>query len=363
MLTARAEIDLDALQHNFAKIKQCCPKSRIIAVVKGNAYGHDAVLVAKTLSLADAFAVARIEEAVTLRQAGITHPIVLLEGCFSREDLALASHYQFQPVIHHAGQLADILTASLPQPLKVWLKIDTGMHRIGVFPEQVAHYVAQLSHSANVSGDVGFVSHFYRADEFSAPTTHEQLACFIKATAPYPGEKSLSNSAGALYWSDAHFDCVRPGIALYGISPRSDSTGTAEGLQPVMTLKSTLISVREHKAGESIGYGGNWIAERDTRIGVIAMGYGDGYPRTAPNGTPVLVNGRKVALAGRVSMDMMTVDLGPDSQDQAGDDVILWGKGLPAEEVARHIGTIAYELVIKITNRVQRQILSGKNKG
>lgn len=358
MLTARAEIDLNALQHNFVKMKQCCPKSKIIAVVKGNAYGHDAILVAKTLSGADAFAVARIEEAVALRQAGITRPIVLLEGCFCAEDLVIAAQYQFQPVIHHAGQLADILAATLPQPVRVWLKVDTGMHRLGVFPEQVAHYVAQLSHSANVSGDVGFVSHFYRADELSAPTTHEQLACFIQATAPHPGEKSLSNSAGVLYWSDAHFDWVRPGIALYGISPRGDSSGIAEGLQPVMTLKSTLISVREHKAGESIGYGGNWIADRDTRIGVIAMGYGDGYPRTAPNGTPVLVNGRKVALAGRVSMDMMTVDLGPESQDQAGDEVILWGKGLPAEEVARHIGTIAYELVIKITNRVHRQIIS-----
>ncbi len=357
MLTARIQINLKALQHNFEKIKKCSPKSKIIAVIKGNAYGHDAVLVAKTLQQADAFAVARIEEAVVLRQAGIERPIVLLEGCFCAKDLLIAAHYQFQPVIHHAGQLADILSASLPTPVKVWLKIDTGMHRIGIMPEQVAHYVTQLSNSANVSGHVGFVSHFYRADELSASTTHEQLACFIQATAPYPGEKSLSNSAGVLYWSDAHFDWVRPGIALYGISPRADSTGIAEGLQPVMTLKSTLISVREHKAGESIGYGGHWIADQDTRIGVIAMGYGDGYPRMAPAGTPVLVNGRKVALAGRVSMDMMTVDLGPESQDQVGDEVTLWGNGLPAEEVARHIGTIAYELVIKITNRVQRQII------
>lgn len=357
MLTARAEINLNALQHNFLTLKALSPKSRLIAVIKGNAYGHDASLVAHTLQQADAFAVARIEEAVALRQAGIPQPIVLLEGCFCLEDLYLAAQHQFQPVIHHAGQLADILSATLPNPIKVWLKIDTGMHRIGVFPEQVAHYVTQLSHSPNVRDEVGFVSHFYQADELNQPTTLEQLARFINATAPFPGEKSLSNSAGVLYWSDAHFDWVRPGIALYGISPRADSTGIAEGLQPVMTLKSTLISVREHKAGESIGYGGHWIAERDTRIGVIAMGYGDGYPRTAPAGTPVLVNGRKVPLVGRVSMDMMTVDLGPDSQDQVGDDVTLWGIGLPAEEVARHIGTIAYELVIKITGRVARHIL------
>lgn len=358
MLTAKAEIDLNALQHNFNVIKQLSPRSKIVAVVKGNAYGHCATTVAKTLSAADAFAVARIEEAVTLRQAGITHPIILLEGCFCAADLNTAAEFKFQPVIHHAGQLADILSTTLASPLKVWLKIDTGMHRIGIYPEQVAHYVSQLTSSKNVIGDVGFVSHFYQADELSSATTLEQLTRFSAATAPFPGEKSLSNSAGVLYWSDAHFDYVRPGIALYGISPRAESNGIDEGLLPVMTLKSQLIAVREHKAGETIGYGGHWVAERDTRIGVVAMGYGDGYPRMAPAGTPVLVNGRKVALVGRVSMDMMTVDLGPASHDQAGDEVTLWGHGLPAEEVARHIGTIAYELVIKITNRVQRQIIS-----
>lgn len=358
MFTAKAEINLNALVHNFNMMKACSPRSKIIAVVKGNAYGHDAAIVAKTLKQADAFAVARIEEAITLRQAGITQPIILLEGCFCREDLEIASRNQLQPVIHHAGQLADVISAPLLQPLRVWLKIDTGMHRIGVFPDQVAHYVAQLSHSQNVIGDVGFVSHFYQADELSQPTTLQQLETFIRATAGFPGEKSLSNSAGVLYWSDAHFDWIRPGIALYGISPRSDSTGIAEGLQPVMTLKSSLIAVRSHKAGESIGYSGHWVAEQDTRIGVVAMGYGDGYPRMAPTGTPVLVNGRKVPVVGRVSMDMMTVDLGSDSHDQVGDEVVLWGNGLPAEEVARHIGTIAYELVIKITGRVQREIIS-----
>jgi len=357
MLTAKAEIDLNALQHNFNVLKQRSPRSKVIAVVKGNAYGHDAAIVANTLSAADGFAVARIEEAVSLRKAGITHPVVLLEGCFCADDLHLAARYQFQPVIHHAGQLADLLAAKLSSPIKVWLKIDTGMHRIGIYPEQVAHYVTQLTHSTNVAGDVGFVSHFYQADELSSPTTLDQLTRFVQATAAFPGEKSLSNSAGVLYWSDAHFDCVRPGIALYGISPRAESNGVDEGLQPVMTLKSKLIAVRKQKAGETIGYGGHWKAERDTCIGVIAMGYGDGYPRMAPAGTPVLVNGRRVRIAGRVSMDMMTVDLGPDSTDQVGDDVTLWGNGLPAEEVARHIGTIAYELVIKITNRVERQFL------
>jgi alanine racemase len=363
MLTAKAEIDLNALQHNFNVIKQHSPRSKIVAVVKGNAYGHDAAKVATTLFNADAFAVARIEEAVSLRQAGITKPVILLEGCFCASDLQIAAKQQFQPVIHNAGQLADILSSSLAAPIKVWLKIDTGMHRIGIYPEQVAHYVNQLSHSANVAGDVGFVSHFYQADELSSPTTLTQLERFIQATSPYPGDKSLSNSAGVLYWSDAHFDWVRPGIALYGISPRAESNGVDEGLLPVMTLKSKLIAVRQQKTGEIVGYGGHWKAERDTCIGVVAMGYGDGYPRMAPAGTPILVNGRKAHIVGRVSMDMMTVDLGPDSQDQVGDEVTLWGTGLPAEEVARHIGTIAYELVIKMTNRVERQFLSTRHDG
>jgi Alanine racemase len=210
MLTAKAEIDLNALQHNFNVIKQLSPRSKIVAVVKGNAYGHCAITVAKTLSAADAFAVARIEEAVILRQSGITQPIILLEGCFCVDDLHTAAQFQFQPVVHHAGQLADIISITLASPLKVWLKIDTGMHRIGIYPEQVAHYVSQLTHSANVMGDVGFVSHFYQADELSSATTLEQLTRFVAATAPFPGEKSLSNSAGVLYWSDAHFDwCAR----------------------------------------------------------------------------------------------------------------------------------------------------------
>lgn len=358
MITARKEIDLNALRHNFATVKQHCPGNKMIAVVKGNAYGHDSVLVAQTLSGADAFAVARIEEALTLRQAGIHQPIVLLEGCFCMDDLVIAARENFYTLIQGPEQLQDFLHARLPKPLHVWLKIDTGMHRIGVFPEQVPAYVNAIESSENCLGHVGFVSHFYEADQLNATTTHHQLDCFINATSAYPGDKSLSNSAGSLYWRDAHFDWVRPGIALYGISPREDSCGEAENLRPVMTLKSKLIAIRDQKAGQSVGYGGIWTATQDTRMGVIAMGYGDGYPRLAPAGTPVLINGRKVPVAGRISMDMMTVDLGPDSQDHVGDDVTLWGKGLPAEEVARHIGTIAYELVIKLTPRVTSQIIS-----
>lgn len=358
MQTARIEIDLNALRHNYHQMKALAPRSKVVAVVKGNAYGHGSVVVAKALPEADAFAVARIEEAVELREAGITQPILLLEGCFCPEDLQAAARLSFHTVIHSAEQLHDLQTTTLSQPVSVWLKIDTGMHRIGVTPENVSEYVDALVQTNKIKGHVNFVSHFYMADELNCSITHQQLDRFIAATKAYPGDKSLSNSAGVLYWNDAHFDWVRPGIALYGISPRVDSHGAAEGLQPVMTLKTCLIAVREHKAGDTVGYGGHWTAEKDTNIGVIAMGYGDGYPRLAPNGTPVLVNGVKAPISGRVSMDMMTIDLGPDSTAKVGDEVVLWGKNLPAEEIANHIGTIAYELVIKITNRVKRIIIN-----
>ncbi len=199
------------------------------------------------------------------------------------------------------------------------------------------------------------MSHFGCADELDSNITPEQIERFMSLTAGCQGERSLAASAGLLAWPQSQLDWVRPGIIMYGVSPFNDKTAQELGYQPVMTLKSHLIAVREVKKGESVGYGGMWTSERDTKVGVIAVGYGDGYPRTAPNGTPVLVNGRKVPIAGRVSMDMLTVDLGPDATDKVSDEAILWGKELPAEEVASHIGTIAYELVTKLTSRVEME--------
>ena len=357
MLTAEAIMDLDALQHNYQFLQKKSPNAKVVAVVKANAYGHGAVKLASALPQADAFAVSRIGEAIELRLAGITQPILLLEGCFCPDELQRAAELEFHTIIHNQRQLEELELVSLSKPLQVWLKVDTGMHRLGLLPEQVDTYYQRIKASHNAKDEIGFASHFNCADELESDATREQIAVFEQATKSYAGPKSLSNSAGVLHWPDAHYDWMRPGIALYGIAPRVDSTGKAEGLSPVMTLKSKLISVRKHKQGDAVGYGKNWVASQDTCIGVVAMGYGDGYPRTAPSGTPVLVNGRRAVIVGNVSMDMITIDLGPNAQDQVGDPVIFWGEDLPVEEVALHVGTLAYELVIKLTQRVKKSYI------
>lgn len=354
MRTAFAAIDLNAIRHNFQTLKAKAPNSRLVAVIKANAYGHGALQVAKALPDADAFAVARIGEAVTLREGGVKQPILLLEGCFSPGELVCAAEHDFHTVVHNEEQITQLEQADLCRPLTVWIKVDTGMHRLGITPKLVEHSYKRLSECASVADPIGFVSHYSCADELDRETTQAQIDCFESAVSHYPGPKSLSNSAGVLHWPQGHYDWIRPGIALYGVAPRAESCGIEEGLKPVMTLQSTLIAVRSHKAGEPVGYGENWVAEQDTTIGVVAMGYGDGYPRMAPNGTPVIVNGRRVPLVGRVSMDMLTVDLGPNAKDQVGDPVELFGANLPVEEVSRHIGTLGYELVIKLTERVEK---------
>ncbi|WP_432455079.1 MULTISPECIES: alanine racemase [unclassified Agarivorans] len=352
MLTAEAVIDLQALQHNYQVLKRLCPKQQLVAVIKGDAYGHGSVNVAKALPSADMFAVARIEEALELRAAGIITPILLLEGCFCSEDLMLAAEHQFHTVIHSDFQLQQFTAAHLLRPLHVWVKLDTGMHRVGIERPQFNDFVQQLQGCVNLAGELGFISHLSCADDLDSATTRQQIALFEDLTKDYSGPKTLANSAGALYWPDAQYDYVRAGISLYGIAPNEQQIGQQHQLKPVMSLKSKLISVRHHRKGEPIGYGEIWRATEDTLIGVVAMGYGDGYPRSAPAGTPVYINGRIVPIVGRVSMDMLTVDLGADAGDQVGDSVEFWGRQLPIETVAQAIDTIPYELCIKLTKRV-----------
>lgn len=234
------------------------------------------------------------------------------------------------------------------------------MHRLGVREEQYQEFVERLHRCDNVAKPLRYMSHFGCADELDNTMTQQQIELFLSLTEGCNGERSMAASAGLLEWQQSRLDWVRPGIIMYGVSPFGDKTAADMGFKPVMTLKSHLIAVRDVKKGESVGYGATWTSHRDTKVGVIAIGYGDGYPRTAPNGTPVLVNGRKVPIAGRVSMDMLTVDLGPDALDQVGDEAILWGEALPSEEVAEHIGTIAYELVTKLTSRVEMSYSSTK---
>lgn len=352
MRSAKAEICLTALQHNVARIREIAPNSKIMAVVKANAYGHGLLAVASALKSVDAFAVARVEEALTLRSGGIVKPILLLEGFFSTDELPILVANNIHTSIHIEQQLAELEEAELETPINVWLKMDTGMHRLGIRPEQCKQAIARLKHNPNVVQPARLMTHFSCADEIDNPATQKQIDLFDELVAGEEGEHSIANSAGVVAWPQAHREWIRPGITLYGVSPMCNNIAADHGLQPVMTLTTDLIAVHDVKQGDSIGYGGIWTASEDTRIGVVAIGYGDGYPRMAPEGTPVLVNGRIVPVVGRVSMDMLSVDLGIDCSDQVGDKVILWGKGLPAEVVADHIGTIAYELVTKLTQRV-----------
>lgn len=352
MNTVTASIDLDALQHNFAVVRRHAPHSKIIAVLKANAYGHGLLPVAHALARADAYAVARVEEALVLRANGFTKPILVLGGFFSAEALPLLATHDLQTTIHTREQLALLEQAHLPAPIKVWLKLDTGMNRLGLRAEELPAFIERLTRCKNVVQPFNLMTHFSQSDEQDGPATQLQIAEFNRLTAHLPGERAMANSAGILAWPDSRSDWIRPGIMLYGASPFGGQLASDHDLRPVMTLKSQLIATRACKQGENVGYGGHWVAHHDTTLGVIAVGYGDGYPRMAPEGTPVLVNGRRVPIVGRVSMDMITVDLGPGAHDKSGDEVTLWGEGLPVEQVAEKIGTIPYELLTRLTARV-----------
>lgn len=348
----RAEISSSALQANLETLRLKAPSSRVMAVVKANGYGHGLLNVAHCLPSADGFGLARLEEALELREGGINAKLLLLEGFFRACDLPILVEHDIETVVHHESQLEMLEKAALTKPVTVWLKVDSGMHRLGFTPEQFKTVYARLLACPQVAKPIHLMTHFACADEPDNDFTLKQMHTFDALVAGLPGERTLANSAGTLLWPQSQGDWIRPGIALYGVSPVMGDKGENHGLMQAMNLVSRLIAVREHKAGESVGYGAYWTSTNDTVLGVVAIGYGDGYPRNAPEGTPVFINGRRVPIVGRVSMDMLTVDLGMGAQDQVGDDAILWGKDLPVEEVAEHIGTIAYELVTKLTPRV-----------
>ena len=347
-----ALIDTRAFIANYRYAKSLAPGARALAVVKANAYGHGAAVLARALAdEADAFAVACSEEAMELRESGIRNPIVLLEGAFEPAEIDQAAAQDFTLVVHTRTQLDWLLAARPVQPLRVWLKIDTGMHRLGFSPDQLATAHARLAASPNV-GDIVVMTHFARADEPDNAATDRQLTRFAEAVGGIEGPFSLANSAAIMAWPAAHGDWVRPGIMLYGSSPFAEPHSAAASLAPVMRLESHLIAIHDVAAGESVGYGGRYTCERPTRVGAVAIGYADGYPRHAPDGTPVAVNGREVPLIGRVSMDMLTVDLSTQPEANIGDPVQLWGDIVSASEVAHRSGTIAYELFTGVNRRV-----------
>lgn len=354
---SQARLDLSALHHNVAVARELAPRARLMAVVKANAYGHGAVAMARELEpRVDALAVACSEEALELREAGVRCPILLLQGVFEARELQLAAKHGIWITIDNDLQLRWLEEASLPAPVGCWLKIDTGMHRLGALPAQAASFYQRLLASGKVAGLPVLSTHFASADELHNPQTWQQIELFEAATAGLEGLRSAANSPATLAWPRAHYDWIRPGFMLWGNSPFGEPQVEAERLRPVMTLASGVISVREIAAGECVGYGGSWQAQRPSRVATVTIGYGDGYPRTAANGTPVLINGRRAALAGRVSMDMITVDVTDLPPVAVGDPVILWGEGLPVGEVARHAGTIGYELLTRMPMRTPRVI-------
>jgi len=358
---ALARIDLSALQHNFKCLHERAPKARVMAMLKADAYGHGALPCARALLGADAFAVARLAEAQQLREAGIRQKILLLPGVFSAEDLAFAAQLKLDLCVHQIQQLQLLeQSRSLSQSssLGIWLKINTGMNRLGFDLSDVQAVSQRLLACPAVKAPLQFMTHLADADDPQKGKTRQQIQA-LRDCIPPDGLTSIANSAAVLAWPEAHGDWIRPGISLYGVSPFANDCGADHGLLPVMRFTTRLIAVKMLPKGSAVGYGSTWIATRDTRIGAAAVGYGDGYPRQLPSATPVLVNSRPAALAGRVSMDTISLDLSACGDAQVGDEVVLWGAGLPVETIARAAGTIGYELITRIGRRVQREYSSG----
>lgn len=358
---ARITINLAALRHNLRQIRQMAPNSAVLAMVKSNAYGHGLERIALALPDADAFGVASLEEGLHLRYAGITQPIVLMEGLFHPNEVSRAIAYDFTCVVHQVEQIEMLEQHSKARPIPVWMKIDTGMHRLGFQPEKVREMYQRLMNCKTVKKPIGLMTHFACADSVDREHTLQQIELFNSAIEGLPGPRSLSNSAGIIAWPSAHADLIRPGIMLYGASPLAGHRGVEHNLHPVMTLGSDLIAIHPLSKGDRVGYGGTWTCPEDMRIGVVGLGYGDGYPRHVKNGAPVLVNGRPCPLVGRIAMDMLTVDLRSQPEAKIGDPVLLWGPGLPVEVVAQYSETTAYELLTRITQRVGVIVTSEDN--
>jgi len=349
---AVATIHLGALRRNLARVRELAGGARIMAVVKADGYGHGLERVARALRGADAFGVAALGDGLRLRAAGIAGRVVVLSGPDEVADLAELRRLQLDAVIHHESQLRWLEADCDARPLRVWLKIDSGMHRLGFDPPSVADAWRRLRALPNVDADIVLMTHFAASDEFDKPTTAEQIARFDAATRGLDGARSLANSAAAFGWPQARGGWVRCGGLLYGLSVIEGRTAAMLGYEPAMTLSTRMISTKLVRQGEAIGYALTWRCPEDMPIGVAAIGYGDGYPRSVEGGTPVLVRGIRAPLVGRVSMDLITIDLRGVPDAQVGDPVVLWGRDLPIEEIAFRAGTISYDLACGMTKRV-----------
>ena len=356
MRLIRARIDSAALRANLQAIRARAPGSRVMAVVKANAYGHGLVPTALALADADAFAVARLEEAIALRDNGLTRRIVLLEGVFDAAQLAQAAQLELDLVVHQPLQIALLEAFRGPKPFPLWLKVDTGMNRLGFRPEEFRAAWERLRRLQPAPPQLRVLTHLACADEADGSYTAEQLERLRPLVAGLDVELSIANSAGILAQPATHAAWVRPGLALYGVSPFAAQRGAQLGLRPAMTLESTVIAVREVATGERVGYGGVWRAQRASRLAIVAAGYGDGLPRSIPSGAPVLIGGHRAPLAGRVSMDMIAADITDLPPVAVGDRVELWGTHLAVEELAA-AGTIPYELLCGVSQRVPIELV------
>nr|WP_163503944.1 alanine racemase [Halomonas socia] len=360
-----ADIDLDALRHNYCLARDLAPHSRAIAVLKADAYGHGLVPCARALAdVAPALAVACIEEAEALRAAGIETPIMLLEGFFEAAELERIEALGLWSAVHSAWQVDALLAYRPARPLPVWVKVDSGMHRLGFPPEQLAAQWARLAAADDRVCDLHLMSHFATADSLDPGYFQRQLGVVTALADELDAPTCLANSPATLAWPEAHGAWNRPGVMLYGSDPLEAASDASRRLAPVMTLRSEIIALRELASGEPVGYGGRWRASRPTRIAVVAAGYGDGYDRHSEDGTPVLVNGQRCAIAGKVSMDMLTVDVTDVADADIGSEVVLWGRAsngalLSVDEVARHCATISYTLLTGVLPRVPRRYHDG----
>lgn len=348
-----ASIDLAAVRHNFDVVRGLVPDGKIAAVVKADGYGHGITRVAGALKNADLLAVATPGEAAALRNGGWSGRLLMLEGFANIDDFELARSLSAETVVHHVSQLEMLRQRGWLAGNKIWLKLDSGMHRLGFPPANASAVFNELESMAGV-GAVILMSHFACADETNNPKTNIQIQRFDSSIQGLEAEQSLANSAGVLNFPQSHRSIVRPGILLYGISPDSGKSAHEIGLKPAMTLTSELVAINQCKKGETVGYGAAYTCPEDMRIGVAAIGYGDGYPRHLRSGTPVLVNNKKAQLAGRVSMDLITLDLRGHDDAKTGDPVVLWGKGLAVETIAPWADAVPYELICGVTGRVPR---------
>jgi alanine racemase len=345
-----ATIDTAALQHNLSVVRRHAPRSRVLAVVKANAYGHGLMRAARALSGADGFGLVELDGAVQLRESGYSQEIVLLEGYFEPVELPVLARYGIAAVVHCRDQIGMLKVLPPNAALDVYVKLNTGMNRLGFEPDALAGALTELKRYSAVRR-ITLMTHFASADE--ARGVAWQMQALARTAGALELPRTLANSAAILRYPETHADWVRPGIMLYGCSPFAGETGAASDLRPVMTLESRVIAVQNLKPGDTVGYGGLFTAERETRIGVVACGYADGYPRHAPTGTPLMVEGAMTRTVGRVSMDMLCADLSAVPQARPGSRVVLWGDGVAVENVSQAAATVGYQLLCALSPRVQ----------